>query len=314
MSKLLLFGPTALEFYEHCTTLPSEAVTFAAASRHSLVPHTATVGALQEQFPFLTEPLHFTVAEERDRRQRCAHCHVAPTSLREGLVVPITGDVFAPPPEIALIQGSRGFDLPRIALKGSALCGAFAITRDGHLTGREPLTSPGAVERLSRTHRDLAGCIAVRSAVPWMLPRGASPRELASALALALPTHHGGYGLLRPLLNQRVDVTRRGQPAAAKRYYVADLCWPAQRLILEYDSDAFHLTSSQHYYDAVKRTTLEEMGYRVITLTSRQLRSLDEMDKVAAIIAKALGRPLRIRTRNHRARQITLWKTLGLLR
>ena len=72
MSKLILFGPTALEFYEHCTTLPSEAVTFAAASRHSLVPHAATVAALQEQFPFLTKPLHFTVAEERDRRQRCA--------------------------------------------------------------------------------------------------------------------------------------------------------------------------------------------------------------------------------------------------
>ena len=99
-----------------------------------------------------------------------------------------------------------------------------------------------------------------RRAAPWILDNAASPREAALALLMTLPNHLGGYHFARPRLNHSIELTGAARPLSRKEYYVADVCWPAQRLILEYDSDERHLTSEKLQEDAVKRMTLQAMN------------------------------------------------------
>ena len=84
-----------------------------------------------------------------------------------------------------------------------------------------------------------------RRAAPWILNNAASPREAALALLMTHPNHLGGYHFARPTLNYSIELTSLARPLSRKEYYVADVCWPAQRLVLEYDSDERHLTSEQ---------------------------------------------------------------------
>ena len=314
MSKLILFGPTALEYYAHTTKRPTRSVSLDASDPSALAPLDGSVAHLGACFPFLTSPYHATVFTERDRRQKVARCHVAPPSLREAPFFPVADGIFAPSPELALVESARGHTISEVALWGTMLCGSFALSEtDSGIARTSALATVDSLEQTSRNHTDIPGCKTVRSAIPWILAGTASPREAALALALTLPTHLGGYGLLHPRANYRIDISPRGKGLAQRHYYVADLCWPDSRIVVEYDSDEFHLSPRQHYLDTMKRTTLEEMGYRVISITRQQLSTPQKFERIAAVIAKSLHRPLRIRTKDFQARQIVLWKTLGLI-
>ena len=145
-----------------------------------------------------------------------------------------------------------------------------------------------------------------------MLAKAASPRECALGLVLHLPPRFGGYGLPRPLLNEPIELTEADKRLADRSHYVADLLWQKQQVIVEYDSDAFHLTSASHHHDSVRRAVLENAGYRVISITRNHLVSIDEMNRAAVTIARALKHPLRFRVQDFGQRQTRLWTTLGL--
>ncbi len=122
-----------------------------------------------------------------------------------------------------------------------------------------------------------------RRAAPWILDNAASPREAALALLMTLPQPSRRLSLARPRLNHSIELTGAARPLSRKEYYVADVCWPAQRLILEYDSDERHLTSEQLQEDAVKRMTLQAMNYRIITVGRLQLNSTSETKENRAL-------------------------------
>lgn len=316
MSKLVLFGTTALEYYAHVLSRPANAIALGATDDPStlaalapLASGTAHIGAC---FPHLTAPYHVTVFSERERRQKVARCHVAPRSLRAAPFFPIAHGIYAPSPELALLESSRGRAIPEVAYEGALLCGTFALSENGGAARPAPLATIKHLEQATRMYADVPGRKTLRAALPWIPPATASPREAALALALTLPTCWGGCGLPQPRINYRIDISARGKNLAQRRYYVADLCWPDRRIAVEYDSDEFHLSPHQHYLDTMKRTTLEEMGYRVITVTRQQLSAPSEFEKVAVVVAKALRRPLRIRTQDFHARQRALWRILRL--
>ncbi len=313
MSKLLLFGPTALEFYETVADLNFERTFLSAGDAGALMPTTKALAFLHRQLPHLSRPAHVTVLDRDHRRQKDARCHTASPSLAAMPLFRIGDGILVPLPEIALAQASRGLSVVEAAQRGSLLCSAFFKKGEpASLKTRTPLTLPSAIEEASRHCSDIPGCRITRSAIPWMLSHCASPREIALGLVLSLPVRLGGYGLPKPAPNFPIALGLRTRNLADRGYYVADFCWPERRLVVEYDSDTFHLSSDQHYHDVVKRTTLEAMGYRVITVSRRQLNSPAEMDKVGALIAKAHGRDFRFRVHDFKSRQASLWTVLGL--
>lgn len=312
MGKLLLYGSSALAYYDHCRSSPHILASGSGLVAADFAPTASGVRCVLRTMPFLAAPLHVGVFAERERRQKVARCHVAQASLRNASFGRVAEDLFVPSPGLALAEYGRGRALPDMVLRGMALCSSYFLDVQGRIVEREPLVDSIALERVMRFHRDVPGCRLAREALPWMVAGAASPREAALAAILVLPPRHGGFGFPKPKLNARVDLPRKAQGLADASYYVADFLWESQRVVLEYDSDAFHLTSERHHHDTVRRGVLESLGYRVIGVTRTQLNARSEMDKVAVMLARALKRPLRIRAQQFRSRQAELWRLAGL--
>lgn len=313
MAKVILWGDTATEWYSQVVNLPSKVVNLTDLPDGDVRPVPGARDYLAQHFPFLSRPYRLTVFRREDRcDMRDIRCHIAAASAREAPHYLVASGVLAPSPELALLQQSRGRSLVEVAAVAAALCSAYALGPADDLQKRALITSPERIALACRRHPDVFGCGTVCKAQKWIMPNAASPREAALALVLSLPCRLGGCGLPKPMLNAPLCLHERVRGAAASSYYVADLCWPDARLVIEYDSDAFHLTSDQQYRDAVKRMVLGEMGYRVLTVTRQQLNDPWEMDKVARIIAPILGRQFRIRCKDFRAKQLALWRAAGL--
>lgn len=314
MSKLILWGSTALDLYRHSNTLPTRIPWLDISSQEDTTPNAAAIRYLEEQFPWLVKPYHLVVPSRKQKRNlKETRCHVAEDSLQQGRYCHVAPGLFAPPPEIAFIQNNWGRDLLEVIFEGSALCGAYGLQPFSHAAFNRPaLTSTERIQEAVLAHRDIRGCAMARRAAPWILDNAASPREAALALVMTLPNHLGGFHFSRPLLNCPIDLASRARPLSRKEYYVADICWPKQKLILEYDSDEHHLTSEQLQEDAVKRMTLQDMGYRVISVGRLQLNSISETRKIALSVARALNEPIRFRIGDFDAKHEHLRKAVGL--
>ena len=133
----------------------------------------------------------------------------------------------------------------------------------------------------------MRGVKQVRTLLRYAVASTASPAEARVAALLSLPACWGGYGLPSPEANARIEV-RRGGEAVAVRY--ADLLWRAYKLVLEYDSDAFHVGAEKIGLDSDRRAELQKEGYTVVTLTNLQLKQRDKLDDVVRVLCRAMGR------------------------
>ena len=253
MSKLILWGSSALDFYQHgdFTSLPT--LWLDIAHQEDITPNAAAVQYLEDRLPWLSKPFRIIVPSRQQKRNlNDVRCHVAEASIQQDRYFRIAQGLFAPSPEVAFLQSNWSHDLAEVIFKGSTLCGAYGLTPPFDTVFNRPvLTSSERIQEALLAHRDIRGCAMTRRAAPWILDNAASPREAALALLMTLPNHLGGYHFARPRLNHSIELTGAARPLSRKEYYVADVCWPAQRLILEYDSDERHLTSEQLQEDAV---------------------------------------------------------------
>ena len=314
MSKLILWGLSALDFYQHGDFASLPTLWLDIAHQEDIAPNAAAVQYLEDRLPWLSKPFHVIVPSRQQKRNlKDARCHVAEESLWQNCYLRIEQGLFAPSPEIAFLQSNWSRDLAEVIFKGSALCGTYGLTPPFDTVFNRPaLTSSERIREALLAHRDIRGCAMTRRAAPWILNNAASPREAALALLMTLPNHLGGYHFARPTLNYSIELTSLARPLSRKEYYVADVCWPAQRLVLEYDSDERHLTSEQLQEDAVKRMALQAMNYRIITVGRLQLNSVSETRKIALSVARILGKPIRFRRGDFDAKHKHLRAAMGL--
>ena len=71
----------------------------------------------------------------------------------------------------------------------------------------------------------------------------------------------------------------------------ADFFWAVARLILEYDSDEFHVGVEKIGLDSARRTQLQVEGYHVVTLTNYQLKHRAPYEDVLSELTRLLGIP-----------------------
>lgn len=139
----------------------------------------------------------------------------------------------------------------------------------------------------------MQGVAKARRALRHIVEYSASPMETALAMLLCLPASMGGYALPAPRMNHGVNPSKRRRFAADSRCYYCDLIWPEANLALEYDGFEFHSKQSKVADDAVRKAKLLERGVTAVSLTKGSVRNLIELDRVATVVAKRLGRRLR---------------------
>lgn len=308
--RLVLFGVSAFSYWLTAAAPPNW---LHAADESCLArcnPTQEAVDGLAAGLPQIGEPLHCLVPGACHKHVGGVETHVTRRPYPRGSFLRVAEEVYVPCPELCFVQAAQLATLHELVKIGSALCGAFYLDpwASGGLRARAPLTSRARIEAFMASCPGLKGAQAARRALPLLMEGAASPPEIFLRMVLGLPTFYGGYGLRGSCANYRMEVSRDAQAISGCSTLVPDLYWPEHRLVVEYDSNAEHLTSDQAVRDSKKRLALTRDGFKVITVTTRQLGQPGSMRYVAQEVARSLGRAFRLRGRQFPAKHAALYR------
>lgn len=239
-------------------------------------------------------PLHVLV-DDASRRIRSARvvCHVWTAPLPEGAFYQLTPRVLLASPGFCLQGMAARRNLVEGATLGMEVCGSYVRVpglADGFCK-RPPLTTPDELHGfLADVHS--YGANRARAALRHVIAGSRSPMETVVVLVFTLPVELGGCGLPAPLLNARVEIPHDLQVALGKPYVVVDLCWPDQRVILEYDSYRWHTLPAAVDADNGRNEGLRDLGWMVRSVTAGMLKNDPLRRQLVGRVMERFGRRL----------------------
>ncbi|MCR5582785.1 MAG: hypothetical protein K6F70_04125 [Eggerthellaceae bacterium] len=211
--------------------------------------------------------------------------------------VPCDGEflrVYVVAPELCLVQMGCLMQRHELAELAFELCGGYALRPDGvggtTLVERSCVTSVEKLRAYVKSAGGVNGVKRARFAAECAIDGSRSPRESQIALEMTLSHRLGGYGLPRPRLNVPITPTGQARHVAGVGELIPDLYWPEAKVVLEYDSDAFHgRDEREREHDIRKRNAYGMMGLYAISLTRRQYDDALQFSGIMGDLAKRLG-------------------------
>nr|AHF24855.1 KLF2 Krueppel-like factor 2 [uncultured bacterium Contig1491] len=218
-------------------------------------------------------------------------CHVWTTPLAEKSFVPIGHGVFVASPALCFLQAARSLSYFEHVELGYELCGAYSRTPgsgNGFINRYSQLATPKQIASLCDKLEYAPGRKAALRAIRRVLPNSKSPAETDMAIKIVFSLIEGGYGLPHPELNGEVPLTDEAAQIAGKQRVYPDVMWRKEKLCLEYESHLHHELASDRISDSIRRNALGCMGFKVITVTPSQLKSITEFDGIMSEVARHL--------------------------
>lgn len=244
---------------------------------------------------WLSKPLHVLVADAATRREsRGVASHVWSAALPKGSILDSENGFYVCSPELTFLQAADVLDVVDLIELAYEFCGTYDIST-GETRSCAPLTSIAKLRAYASKADGVRGRRKALRALRYVADGAASTRETVLAMLLCLPYSLGGYRFDLPVLNYRIDVGAHAKKVATRQFYRCDLYWPAANLALEYDSDLEHLGSRNAASDSARRNALDALGVDVISVTTQQIASRIEMERIANHVARRLGKRLQYR-------------------
>jgi hypothetical protein len=134
--------------------------------------------------------------------------------------------------------------------------------------------------------------------------------ESILTILLCLPHGLGGYGIKLPLLNHRIDLGKSARRITDKSFCECDLYWSEEKLAVEYDGEVFHTGIENISKDSTRRDALIAMGVTVVTVTKWQINNSKELNGIAQLVGKRLGKRFRYKDPEFTRRCLKLRKSL----
>lgn len=266
----------------------------------------------------VTSPLDVVVAEGSSRlRMKGVACHVWSGPEADSFVQVEKG-LYVSCPEACFLQLATKLPLPKLVEVGFELCGSYALASDDAkgFQSRKPLTTITTLGRYVAKSPGIHGVKPAARALKFIAEGSASPMETILVILLCLPASFGGYGLELPQVNYRIVVPESMKKLVRQEAYWCDLYWKQAKLAIEYDSDMFHTDTYRIAHDAKRRNELTHLGLSVMSVTRRQVYDARELDEIAHLIARRIGKRMRcvqkdVLTKRYELRQLLL-KDKGL--
>lgn len=236
-------------------------------------------------------PLHVLVgsASVRNRVPDLA-CHVCSKALPGGSFIHLGNRAYSCTPPLVLAQLAPSISEVRLFCLALEMCGSYVVTRgERGFRSRPQLVDVERLVAYAQKNRGIYGMGAVCKALDHALNGSASPMETAVSALMCLPCRLGGFGLPKPLLNQRIELEGQALSASGGRSYVPDLYWPKQKVALEYDGAEYHSSDAQIAHDQRRRNILASLGITVLVMRKEQLHNEQELILIAQTIARHLG-------------------------
>ena len=253
----------------------------------------------------LTLPLDIMVGERSARRpSKAVRAHVCSKPVPNGSFVSVGDSLYLSSPEFCFFQMAAKYPLVKLITLGFEMCGSYSLPGNASTGGDQgdlvqtmynlpPLTSKKKLTAFSARMEGWIGHKQALKALRFVTDDSASPMETVLVMLLTLPYRLGGYGLPMPELNGSIYPKKRVSHFAGKSFYRGDLLWRDAGVVAEYNSDAEHASQNRIAMDAIRRNDLSLCGIFEVTVTSRQIKSMELFDKVARQIAARIGKELR---------------------
>lgn len=219
------------------------------------------------------------------------YCTKRPNSLPAHSFVQLDESVYVCSPELCLVQLANKLPFPKLVEAANLLCAIFSSYEDSlyRQISREPITNGKSIQQFLNKAKSIDGIKKARQAEAYLLERANSPMEGKLAVPVMLPISLGGFALPKPVLNFDVQLSKESALYLGRESCCCDMVWPAQKVIVEYDSNLTHLTPDQHAYDKHKATALNMSGYQVFTITADNVRSVRHIEETFITLRKQLG-------------------------
>lgn len=240
--------------------------------------------------------------------------HVWSGPLRRGSFIEVSESVCVTSPEFLFLQMAAKLSFRGLVELGMELCGTYSFSsyEPGFVQRAVPISTVKSISRFLDGVKGSYGSRHAREALKWVSEGSASPAETKAFMKLTLSRYRGGFACPAPVLNYRLELPARYSSMIGKAYLVLDMYFPDRKVAIEYDSNMFHVGSERISSDARRRNLLEHMGIKVITLTSDQLNDPWKFEAFVRQVAKATGKRFRAPNNQLRARDINLYKELGI--
>ncbi len=230
----------------------------------------------------LTRPLELLVAPTSRRHTAQTKGRSWHGALQPRMFCRVDERCLVSSPAFCLLQMAAQSTLVETLQLGFEFCGNYAMRPDDArgFMKRDKLLDVESSSQFFASIKGSNGIKAARRASRYLLEGSASPMETSLALLLTLPVALGGYGLSGAVLNA----------CCGTRY--CDISWLQQGIAVEYDSDEFHTGSDRIFRDGVRRNEIVGKGIRTVTVTRQQIKDPFEMERVARLLAKMMGKRL----------------------
>ena len=307
---LVLGHITALEYWLSPPGKPSASIVSSSFELPSKAAHASDLANLDALLPHMFSlPIHATtsVAVKNEKPDLVIH-HLHSTRSSARSFYRIGNNLYICSVELAFEQVANSLALLNLIRLGYELCGTYSLSErsKGGFFKRKQLTTPRKLQTFLEDSIRAHGRKNALRALRYVLPNSASPAETRLAMLLSLPCNLGGFGLPRPALNHRLNLTPSERMIAGRGFVKCDLYWESGKLGIEYDSDMEHTGSARIASDAARRGALAFANTTVITVTRMQYNNLSQMTTIAKELAKLLGTQFRPRCRDYGVKQRVL--------
>ena len=244
-----------------------------------------------------SDRLHVFVPSARDRPHYSSDLsiHIWGGTLPDSPYTAIDTGIYVANAPLAFVQAACELDTIDLALVAYELTGTYAIRfwDDGaSISVKEPITTLEELKAFARTCVALGARGANRAiqALELVVPMSNSAAESALALMLMEKGCRGGLALRDFNLNERIklphDIARlHGYDALTPDYHFIN-----SMILLEYESDAYHLTSNDKARDSRRSVAFGLAGYRTFPLSKQQVQDPEYLWELAEQLRLALGR------------------------
>ena len=230
------------------------------------------------------------------RRLKSFHVHAWGGPLPEGAFYELQPGLRVETPEFMFLQAATLLDLVQLIAFGDELCGLYSFDRRqerGFTKRKQPLTTKSRLERFLKMAANCHGRALAEKALRYVVERSASPMETLDEMTMCLPYRYGGYNLLTPIMNHRIDLTPKAARIAKQVKCYLDMGYLDFYLDVEHHGKLDHSTDEDKSSDRARVNALKEMGFEVIELTIDQVGDLFAYEYIIERIAGIIGRRLR---------------------
>lgn len=262
-------------------------------------------------------PFDVLVGATRNRRSSNGiRCHLWRGPIPDGLLVPLSRDVYLCAPELVFLQLADSLSPVELQLYAYEICGSYTYVADGPLASETSLhddvraiTTPDRLRDVVALASHLRGLDVSRFVVRHVHAGSRSPMESQLAMLLDYPLGLGGFACGPMVMDYRIDLSPQAQLIAAREFLVADIFVPSAMTDVEYQG-GHHGRSAQRSRDDARTNALLFDGVIEHRVWRENLYDERFLEGIARMIHRRSGVKTRAPSRKGALRRASLLREL----